>query len=153
MSAEDVDPVLTERVVAYLLEESEKVTEFTCKILLPIAHVYLFITVQQELNQKCSYSSFALLIELKGVPTEFYLWLRGIWTFPEFTFARPTYTLLKGETSKVCEFTHPYMTFLVPGSNPACGFSMKEQVRLCAVWPMENWLCSSMNHIQGGKTV
>ena len=23
-------------------------------------------------------------------------------------------------------------------SNPACGFSMLEQVRLCAVWPMEN---------------
>ena len=25
-------------------------------------------------------------------------------------------------------------------SNPACGFSMMEQVRLCAVWPMEDWL-------------
>ena len=25
-------------------------------------------------------------------------------------------------------------------SNPARGFSMMEQVRLCAVWPMENWL-------------
>ena len=31
MSAEDVDPVLTERVVAYLLQESEKVTEITLK--------------------------------------------------------------------------------------------------------------------------
>ena len=34
-------------------------------------------------------------------------------------------------------------------SNPVCGFSMMEQVRLCAVWPTENWLGSSINHIQG----
>ena len=34
-------------------------------------------------------------------------------------------------------------------SNPVCGFSMMEQVRLCAVWPTENWLASSMNQIQG----
>ena len=38
-------------------------------------------------------------------------------------------------------------------SNPISGFSMMEQVRLCAVWPMENWLGSSMNHIQGWITV
>ena len=38
-------------------------------------------------------------------------------------------------------------------SNPVCGFSMTEQVRLCAVWPMENWLGSSRNHIQGCITV
>ena len=38
-------------------------------------------------------------------------------------------------------------------SNPVCGFSMMEQVRLCAVWPMENWLGSSLNHIQGWTTV
>ena len=25
-------------------------------------------------------------------------------------------------------------------SNPVCGFSMMEQVRLCAVWVRENWL-------------
>ena len=24
--------------------------------------------------------------------------------------------------------------------DPACGFSMMEQVMLCAVWPMENWI-------------
>ena len=30
---------------------------------------------------------------------------------------------------------------------------MMEQVRLCAVWPTENWLGSSMNHIQGWTTV
>ena len=34
-------------------------------------------------------------------------------------------------------------------SNRLCGFSMMEQVRLCAVWPMENWLGSSLNQIQG----
>ena len=28
--------------------------------------------------------------------------------------------------------------------------SMMEQARLCAVWPMENWLGSSWNHIQTG---
>ena len=38
-------------------------------------------------------------------------------------------------------------------SNPVCGFSVLEQVRLCAVWPTENWLGYSMNHIQGWKTV
>ena len=32
--------------------------------------------------------------------------------------------------------------------NPVCGFSIMEQVRFCAVWPMENWRGSSMNHIQ-----
>ena len=30
---------------------------------------------------------------------------------------------------------------------------MMEQVRLCAVWPTENWLASSLNHIQGWATV
>ena len=30
---------------------------------------------------------------------------------------------------------------------------MMEQVRLYAVWPTENWLGSSMNHIQGWKAV
>ena len=30
---------------------------------------------------------------------------------------------------------------------------MMEQVRLCAVWPMENWLGSSLIHIQGSTTV
>ena len=34
-------------------------------------------------------------------------------------------------------------------SNPECGFSLMEQVRLCAVWPTENWHASSRSHIQG----
>ena len=38
-------------------------------------------------------------------------------------------------------------------SNPVCGFSIMEQVRLCAVWPTENWLGSSLNNIQGTTTV
>ena len=38
-------------------------------------------------------------------------------------------------------------------SNPVSGFSMMEQVRLFAVWPMENWLGSSWNHMQGLTTV
>ena len=37
--------------------------------------------------------------------------------------------------------------------NPVHGFSMMEQGRICAVWPTENWLGSSMNHIQGWRTV
>ena len=38
-------------------------------------------------------------------------------------------------------------------SNPACGFSMMEQVRLCAVLPVETWLGSSLTQIQGWTTV
>ena len=38
-------------------------------------------------------------------------------------------------------------------SKPVCGLSMMEQARLCAIWPMENWLGTSMNHIQGWMTV
>ena len=38
-------------------------------------------------------------------------------------------------------------------SNPVYGFSMMEKVRLCAVWPMENWLGSSLNQIHGWTTV
>ena len=30
---------------------------------------------------------------------------------------------------------------------------MMEQVRLCAVWPIENWLGSSLNQIRGWTTV
>ena len=30
---------------------------------------------------------------------------------------------------------------------------MMEQIRLCAVWPMENWLGSSLNQIQGWTAV
>ena len=44
-------------------------------------------------------------------------------------------------------------SILKESSNPVCGFSMMEQVRLCAVWSTENWLGSSMNHIQGWMTV
>ena len=38
-------------------------------------------------------------------------------------------------------------------SNPVCGFSMMEQVILCAVWHMENWLGSSLNQLHGWTTV
>ena len=43
----------------------------------------------------------------------------------------------------------------IPGqsSSPVCGFWPMEQVRLCAVWPGENWLGSSMDHLQGWRTV
>ena len=34
-------------------------------------------------------------------------------------------------------------------SNPVCGFSMMEQVRLCAVWLTKNWIGSSLNQIKG----
>ena len=44
-------------------------------------------------------------------------------------------------------------SILRQSSNPLCGFSMMEQVRLCVVWARENWLGSSMNHLQGWKTV
>ena len=38
-------------------------------------------------------------------------------------------------------------------SNHVSGFSMVEQVRLSAVWPMENWLVASLNQIQSWTTV
>ena len=38
-------------------------------------------------------------------------------------------------------------------SDPVCGFSMMEQVRLCAVWPTENWLGSFLNQILGWTTI
>ena len=36
---------------------------------------------------------------------------------------------------------------------PVCGFSMMGPVSICAVWPTENWLGSSLNKIQGWTTV
>ena len=44
-------------------------------------------------------------------------------------------------------------SILRQSSNPVCGFSMMGQVRPCAVWPMENWLGSSLNWIQAWITL
>ena len=44
-------------------------------------------------------------------------------------------------------------SILRQSSNPVCGFSLMEQVRLSAVWPMESWLGSFFNQIQGWITV
>ena len=38
-------------------------------------------------------------------------------------------------------------------SNHVCAFSIMELVRLCAVWPTENWLGSSLNQTRGRTTV
>ena len=38
-------------------------------------------------------------------------------------------------------------------SNPVCGFSVMEHVRLCALWSTDNWHGSSLNKIQGWTTV
>ena len=35
------------------------------------------------------------------------------------------------------------VAYLDHSSNPVCGFSMMELVRLCTVWPQENWLGTS----------
>ena len=51
------------------------------------------------------------------------------------------------------EFLEHACSTLRQSSNPVCGFSIMDQIRLCAVWPKENWLTSSMNHIQGWMTV
>ena len=50
-------------------------------------------------------------------------------------------------------FINHVCSILGHSSNPVCGFSMMEQVRLCAAWPMENWLGSSMTQIQSWMTV
>ena len=44
-------------------------------------------------------------------------------------------------------------SILRQSSNRVCGFSMMEQVRLWGVWPTENCIGFSMNHIQGWMTV
>ena len=46
-----------------------------------------------------------------------------------------------------------YILIFRQSSNPVCGFSMMEQVRLCAIKPTENRLASSVNLIQGSMTV
>ena len=68
--------------------------------------------------------------------------------------------MLSAEAAVVCVTLSSDILFLKhdssifrQSSNPVCGFSMMEQVRLCAVNPLENWLGSSMNHIQGSTTV
>ena len=50
--------------------------------------------------------------------------------------------------------SHPFSKACLQHSQrQVCGFSVMEQVRLCAVWPTENWLGSSLNHMQGWMTV
>ena len=60
-----------------------------------------------------------------------------------------------GPASSTAEFValKQESRILVPSSNPVCGFSRMEQVRFCAVWPMENWPDSSLNQTQGWTTV
>ena len=63
---------------------------------------------------------------------------------------------LKAERRLSCTEFHALKhesSILGHSSNPASGFSEMKQVRLCAVWPMENWLGSSLNQIQGWTTV
>ena len=66
------------------------------------------------------------------------------------------------ENSHTPTHTHIFPEFLAlkhegrilgHSSSPVCGSSMTEQVRLCVVWPIENWLGSSLNQIQGCTTV
>ena len=56
-----------------------------------------------------------------------------------------------GDRSEVLSLKHE-SRIIRHASNPLCGFSMTEQVRLSAVWPTENWLGSSLNQIQDQKT-
>ena len=67
---------------------------------------------------------------------------RGAKTMTRATRLRTDILLLKHDSR-----------ILGQSSNSVCGFSMMEQVMLCAVWPAENWLGSSINHIQGMMTV
>ena len=82
------------------------------------------------MRQKSSFSSFLL-------PCEFSC--TWIWTQ---THRSPEFLALKHEPR-----------ILGHAFNPVCGFSMMEQVRLCAVWPIDNWLGSSLNQIPGWITV
>ena len=57
---------------------------------------------------------------------------------PQYFFLPPPDILILEHDSSI----------LKQSSNPVCGFSVMEQVKVCAVWPRGNWLSSSMNHIQ-----
>ena len=71
----------------------------------------------------------------------------------EYKFALDT--LFNGEGPQLPEFLALKQESRIVGhsSNPVCGFSVIEQVRLCAVWPTESWFGSCMNHTQGCMTV
>ena len=51
----------------------------------------------------------------------------------------------RGERAEFLALKHE-SSILGHSSNPVCGFSMIEQIRRCAVWPMGSWLDSSLNH-------
>ena len=68
-------------------------------------------------------------------PRVFFLCSDALWGWADILFLKHTSSIFR------------------QSSNPVCGSSIMEQVRLCTVWPMDNWLGSSMNHIQGWMTV
>ena len=55
--------------------------------------------------------------------------------------------------SELLALKHESSRILGHSSNPVCGSSMMDLVRLCAVSPMENRLGSSFNQIQGWTNV
>ena len=75
---------------------------------------------------------------------------RGIYF--KYTHIHCTYNILQGTKGGEFLALKHESRILGYSSNPVCCFSMTEQVRLCAVWPMENWLGSSFNHLQDWTT-
>ena len=72
---------------------------------------------------------------------------RGIYF--KYTHIHCTYNILQGTKGGEFLALKHESRILGYSSNPVCCFSMTEQVRLCAVWPMENMLGTSLNHIHG----
>ena len=91
--------------------------------------------------QSVKYPSVPTMLDLQSWPKKFVL---GCVNSP------PAQRSILRSMPATSSDSHPTQS---AAANPVCGFSMMEQVRLCSVWPMENWLGSSMNHIQGSRTV
>ena len=70
----------------------------------------------------------------------------------QLSYAHGTEQLLPSFRSKFLGLKHE-SRILGHSSNPVSGFSMTEQVRICAVWPTENLLGSILNQILGWMTV
>ena len=93
------------------------------------------IEMQMQSISRCPSAQLNLIFWWKGFSLGFAEYIKAL---------IPTYT----QESELLALKHE-SRILGHSSNPVCGFSMMEQVRLRVVWPKENWLGSSLYQIQG----
>ena len=80
------------------------------------------------------------------------IWILGLAAAAADNLSKMAPELLRGiSESEVLALKHESKIFR-QSSNPVCGFSMREPVILCAVWPKENCLGSDLNQLQGWTT-